>query len=1120
MDHSMDRVRLDNTVSGESLPQSPSQLALFMDGSDITFPSLSPSQQAFMHEFTLEEVEQAIADMATGKAPGPDGFPIELYRKYIDKLAPLLLKVLRGIWRGESVPETFYDANIIVLRKEGKDPLDCGSYRPISLVNVDYKIFTKILATRLNTIILDLIHLDQTGFMPGKSTSINIRRVQSVIQYSSLEPDNKWALASLDAAKAFDSLEWSFLSACLQRKPLDDRGRKKLEKLLNQSRQDIGQLTEQLLQTQEDLTLKDQKIKELQKQNELRVMEIHHVKSQMEVTKKSLQILQEETTIQCSLLEAEIRRQAEKVEVLESQNVLKGVHLTDNSTQCDIIDCMFRYNDVHITTNNQEEEPTVVDEEIPLMDEHNKLQDFTMELKSIYADSDLVDDMTKPESQESNSLSFPVIEQNTAAKSLNPEEDRASPVPTLSNMEENNSTSPHLPTNNKPPMTPPPALPTIQSDANILPGVDDCLDLDFQTSSVVSQEITPSSGSKLEPIILTHKNDVLAICQPNAEEVPVGSNVSFTLPNITIPDNETDEVNHVISSDERYMSPTSKATAQSVQDKNSVSIHLIPIERSNPIISLSPDEDTIPIKTTEDLYNTTAPECHQDAPRSISVAPPEKNTPARSVMSPQAKELNTLLSAQSSSVHSLKTYPITNMNINMEDQSLCTTSNSLPEIKNQATEATQEDVSAKEIEKGSIVSISTDSRHQSSELQTLSDRLLETECKGEAAKVETSDSGDDDTRLWWLSERLRKCVAEIRNLLNTEGFHSLADVLEEGIQDQSSEVLSTNLTQLENFPAVLQSLLHNIAKKRSEHEELRDGHSQDSVIRKASSLPLKHTEEQSQTRDELPMKTYLSYDFGHPSSLIFTRTDEEHNKRELQQACSQGRIPIDIYQDTSRMMSRYRVLCQERLRCLVWGYVQYISWNRAESLLKRQCLIRSETSPVLHKLQKRKDQAFLEWRDKLLKSQEQRLQLSAVLNQTLQGVHEDTGIFLIKPLISSSGRSVPEIHKEVNSKRPVQRAFSPTLCQGGISCHGISPNHVTKKWKYVHTHKELRPLVVTPKLLEMDVHRYLCHECCVMSQLRHSSPALLLRGSIQKNLVHVRRNVAFPALSEIERRGK
>ncbi|CAJ0967072.1 unnamed protein product [Ranitomeya imitator] len=136
--------------------------------SDIEFPTLDPTQQAFMDaEFTLEEIEQAITDMASGKAPGPDGFPIELYRKYREVLAPLLLQVFREIWRGGCLPDTFYEAHIIVLRKEGKDPLECGSYRPISLVNVDYKIFTKILATRLNSIILDIIHPDQTGFMPA-----------------------------------------------------------------------------------------------------------------------------------------------------------------------------------------------------------------------------------------------------------------------------------------------------------------------------------------------------------------------------------------------------------------------------------------------------------------------------------------------------------------------------------------------------------------------------------------------------------------------------------------------------------------------------------------------------------------------------------------------------------------------------------------------------------------------------------------------------------------------------------------------------------------------------------------------------------------------------------------
>ncbi|CAJ0950036.1 unnamed protein product [Ranitomeya imitator] len=150
--------------------------------SDITLPVLSSAQQTFMDaEFTLEEVEQAITDMASGKAPGPDGFPVELYRKYRGILAPLLLKVFNEIWKGGCLPDTFYEAHIILLKKEGKDPLECGSYRPISLVNVDYKILAKILATRLNSIILDIIHPDQTGFMPAiEALAVRLRSTPGI----------------------------------------------------------------------------------------------------------------------------------------------------------------------------------------------------------------------------------------------------------------------------------------------------------------------------------------------------------------------------------------------------------------------------------------------------------------------------------------------------------------------------------------------------------------------------------------------------------------------------------------------------------------------------------------------------------------------------------------------------------------------------------------------------------------------------------------------------------------------------------------------------------------------------------------------------------------------------
>lgn len=57
----------------------------------------------------------------------------------------------------------------------GKDPLECGNYRAISLINVDIKLHVKILAARLKKLLGKLIHSDQTGLIKGRLSSDNIR---------------------------------------------------------------------------------------------------------------------------------------------------------------------------------------------------------------------------------------------------------------------------------------------------------------------------------------------------------------------------------------------------------------------------------------------------------------------------------------------------------------------------------------------------------------------------------------------------------------------------------------------------------------------------------------------------------------------------------------------------------------------------------------------------------------------------------------------------------------------------------------------------------------------------------------------------------------------------------
>lgn len=99
---------------------------------------------------------------------------------------------------------------IVVVTKPGKDPELCASYRPISVLNVDTKVFTKILANRLNLVILSLVHENQSGFLPGKGTDINIRRLYTNTDNLRVSTSTG-VVAFLDAEKAFDSVEWAFL---------------------------------------------------------------------------------------------------------------------------------------------------------------------------------------------------------------------------------------------------------------------------------------------------------------------------------------------------------------------------------------------------------------------------------------------------------------------------------------------------------------------------------------------------------------------------------------------------------------------------------------------------------------------------------------------------------------------------------------------------------------------------------------------------------------------------------------------------------------------------------------------------------------------------------------------
>ena len=99
---------------------------------------------------------------------------------------------------------------ITLIPKPNKDATSLENLRPISLLNVDYKILTKTIAKRLEKVLPKIINPDQTGYVKGRYIGENVRLISDIMSYK----DDKTMLGValfFDFRKAFDTIEWDFL---------------------------------------------------------------------------------------------------------------------------------------------------------------------------------------------------------------------------------------------------------------------------------------------------------------------------------------------------------------------------------------------------------------------------------------------------------------------------------------------------------------------------------------------------------------------------------------------------------------------------------------------------------------------------------------------------------------------------------------------------------------------------------------------------------------------------------------------------------------------------------------------------------------------------------------------
>lgn len=162
--------------------------------------------------FTVEELGRAAKIM---KNPGPDGVPVELFQELWPVVGPQLTEILnQGVAQG-SFPPDLTKGHIVLLPKKLDQTL-LTNKRPITLLNVAYKIGAKALQQHLTPLLQRIITPQQFAFLPRRNIHHSLLLMGEMLHQAAISGE-EYILLKLDVVKAFDKLEWPFLLAVIEK---------------------------------------------------------------------------------------------------------------------------------------------------------------------------------------------------------------------------------------------------------------------------------------------------------------------------------------------------------------------------------------------------------------------------------------------------------------------------------------------------------------------------------------------------------------------------------------------------------------------------------------------------------------------------------------------------------------------------------------------------------------------------------------------------------------------------------------------------------------------------------------------------------------------------------------
>lgn len=167
-------------------------------------------------EISIEEIEKSLKGMKKGKTPGPDGITAEFYLYFFNELKHVLLYIYQSIEENEELSRSMRYGNINIIFKNKGDQSDLKNFRPISLLNVDYKILARVMANRFKYVLPKVISPNQSCCILGKDISDTVVSVRDFMDLVEMD-DIECYLLKLDQEKAFDRAGHEYLFAVLDK---------------------------------------------------------------------------------------------------------------------------------------------------------------------------------------------------------------------------------------------------------------------------------------------------------------------------------------------------------------------------------------------------------------------------------------------------------------------------------------------------------------------------------------------------------------------------------------------------------------------------------------------------------------------------------------------------------------------------------------------------------------------------------------------------------------------------------------------------------------------------------------------------------------------------------------